>query len=298
MKKQGGSKASAWRNGCRRGRVATWSVLRLVPVIMVFSILCGCREKEPKVVRVAVIGGMVMSGMWEELSAQFEKDTGVKVEVAICGNKEVICPAFREGIADVLTMHSSDAVTDLVASGFARNMRPWARNELVILAPPGDPAGVLGWKDGAAALKKIAETKCRFVDAKGAGKRIIAEKLWSKAGIRPTGDWLLADQSTSPTELLSFAERNGAYVLCGRIPVLFGKLPKGGMQIAVEGDPDMQRPYVVVEADPQRVPSVRSEWARLLGDYLAGPRGQQFLRDHARSQPDGVPLFFPLDPRS
>ena len=256
----------------------------------------GCREKppEPKTVRVAVIGGMVMTGMWEKLSAQFEKDTGLKVEVAVCGNKEVIGPAFREGVADVLTMHSSDLATELVASGYARNLHPWARNEIVILAPPGDPAGIMGWKDGAAALRKIAETKSHFVDAKGAGKRIVSEKLWSKAGIRPTGDWLLPDRSATPQELLAFCESNNAYVLTGRIPVLFGKLPKGGMQIAVEGDPDMQRPYVVIEADPSKFPSARSGGARILSDYLTGPRGQQFLRNYALSQPDGVPLFFPI----
>lgn len=264
-------------------------------VMLMLLLLAGCKPAaETRTVRVAVIGGMVMSGMWETLSAQFEKDTGVKVELVVCGNKEVIGPEFRKGVADLLTMHSSDVATDLVASGFARNMRPWARNELVILAPPGDPAGVVGWKDGAAALKKIAETKSPFVDAKGAGKRIVAEKLWSKAGIRPTGDWLLADQSNSPTELLAFAERSGAYVLSGRIPVLFGKLPKGGMQIAVEGDPDMQRPYVVIEADPAKFPGARASLARQLSDYLTGPQGQQFLRDAAREQAGGVPLFFPI----
>lgn len=270
--------------------------MKMLGILLVLS-LAGCKPSGgEKSVRVAVIGGMVMSGMWEKLSTQFEKDTGVKIELALCGNKEVIGPAFREGVADVLTMHSSDVATDLVASGFARNMRPWARNELVILAPPGDPAGITGWRDGAAALKRIAETKSHFVDAKGAGKRIIAEKLWSKAGLRPTGEWLLADQSTTPQELLAFAEKNNAYVLTGRIPVLFGKLPKGGMQIAVEGDPDMQRPYVVIEADPGRFPNARTGSARLLSDYLTGPQGQQFLRDVARSQPDGVPLFFPITP--
>ncbi|MFA7343289.1 MAG: prepilin-type N-terminal cleavage/methylation domain-containing protein [Terrimicrobiaceae bacterium] len=155
-------------------------------------------------------------------------------------------------------------------------------------------AVIMGWKDGAAALKRIAETRRRFVDAKGAGKRIIAEKLWAKAGIRPTGDWLLADQSSSPAELLDFAEKNNAYVLTGRIPVLFGKLPKGGMTIAVQGDPDMQRPYVVIEADPQKFPNTRTAPARLLGEYLTGPQGQNFLRDFAGSQPDGIPLFFPI----
>jgi len=269
-------------------------MLRLV-VLLFLAAGIGCRPAPAqKPVRVAVIGGMVMSGMWEKLSTQFEKDTGVKIELAVCGNKEVIGPAFRDGIADVLTMHSSDVATDLVASGFARNMRPWARNELVILAPPGDPADIVGWTDGAAALKRIAETQSRFVDAKGAGKRIIAEKLWSKAGLRPTGDWLLADQSATPQELLAFAEKNNAYVLTGRIPVLFGKLPKGGMQIAVEGDPDMQRPYVVIEADPSRFPNTRTDSARLLSDYLTGPQGQEFLRNEARCQPDGIPLFFPL----
>ena len=269
-------------------RLSVFLLLVLLPAA------CKRATVEPKTVRVAVIGGMVMTGMWEKLSAQFEKDTGLKIEVAVCGNKEVIGPAFREGVADVLTMHSSDLATELVASGYARNLHPWARNEIVILAPPGDPAGIMGWKDGAAALRKIAETKSHFVDAKGAGKRIVSEKLWSKAGIRPTGDWLLPDRSATPQELLAFCESNNAYVLTGRIPVLFGKLPKGGMQIAVEGDPDMQRPYVVIEADPSKFPSARSGGARILSDYLTGPRGQQFLRNYAFSQPDGVPLFYPL----
>lgn len=151
-------------------------------LLLVFlPLACKRATAEPKAVRVAVIGGMVMTGMWEKLSEQFEKDTGLKLEVAVCGNKEVIGPAFREGMADVLTMHSSDLATELVASGYARNLRPWARNELVIL-----------------------------------------------------------------------------------------------------------------EADPAKFPSARSGGARIMSDYLTGPRGQQFLRNYAGSQPDGVPLFFPL----
>lgn len=271
---------------------------RLLLLLLAFlPSACNRAPEEPETIRVAVIGGMVMSGMWEKLSAKFEKETGFRLEVVATGPKEVIGPAFRTGIADVLTMHSSDVATDLVASGFGRNMRPWARNELVILAPPGDPAGVVGWKDGSAALRKIAGTKNRFVDAKGAGKRIVAEKLWKEAGVQPVGDWMLKDESTNPSDLLAFAERNNAYVLCGRIPVLFGKLPKGGMQIAVEGDPNMQRPYVVLEANPEKFPTTRCRGARILGDYLTGPQGQQFLCDYAHEQPDGVPLFFPLESR-
>ena len=36
---------------------------------------------EKPVVRVAVIGGMTMTGMWQEVSKMFEARTGYKVEV-------------------------------------------------------------------------------------------------------------------------------------------------------------------------------------------------------------------------
>lgn len=264
-------------------------------ILVVFLALAlGCKPSGDRTVRAAVIGGMVTSGMWAELAAAFEKQTGWKVEVVATGPKEVIGPAFRDGKADLLTMHSSDVVTELVAGGFGRNMRPWARNELVLLAPPGDPAGISGMNDGAAALRKIHDGGCQFIDARGSGKRIIAERLWKKAGLDPAGTWIVKDESTSATDLLAFAERRGAYVLCGRIPVLTGKLPPGRMTIAVRGDPDMQRPYVVIEADPANLPGSRTEGARALADFLTGPDGQEFLRRYAATQPLGIPMFFPL----
>ena len=48
--------------------------------------------------------------------------------------------AMRAGKVDLLTMHSGDITTDLVADGFGINMRPWTRNELCIVGPPDDPA--------------------------------------------------------------------------------------------------------------------------------------------------------------
>ena len=65
-------------------------------------------------------------------------------------------------------MHSSDKTTDLVADGFGVNLRPWARNEHTIVGPASDPAGIRGMKDGADALKKIAEAHAPFVDFYGA----------------------------------------------------------------------------------------------------------------------------------
>jgi tungstate transport system substrate-binding protein len=71
---------------------------------------------------------------------------------------------MRAGKVDLLTMHSGDITTDLVADGYGTDMRPWTRNELCIVGPPDDPAHVRGMTNGVAALKKIAAAKAHFVD--------------------------------------------------------------------------------------------------------------------------------------
>ena len=191
-------------------------VLPGVPVLIaavLAVVLAGCGRPKPAAypggkppVRVAVIGGMTLSGMWQALSVQFTRDTGWPVETMVTGPKDVLSAAFRKGQADLLTMHSSDQATDLVADGYALNLRPWARNEHAILGPAADPAGIRGGHDGAAALRRIADTHSLFVDFTGPGSRDIVHKLWKKAGLEiPKGDWLLKDESLTPEGILEYA---------------------------------------------------------------------------------------------
>lgn len=255
----------------------------------------GCeRPPEDRPIRVAVIGGMVMTGMWEKLTEQFEKDTGRKIELVAVGPKEVLIPAFREGKVDLLTMHSSDEATGLVAGGFGINLKPWTWNEHVIIGPSGDPAGIRGLKNGATALRKIAETQSPYVDARGGGRRLVAEKLWEKAGVRPAGPWVIKDESSSPTGLLAFAEKNHAYAICGRLPILWEKIPSGGMKVLVEGDPEMRRPFVIVEANPAKFPNTNHAGAEFLSAYLTGEKGQLFLARFQPEQAGTLPAFYPL----
>lgn len=255
----------------------------------------GCeRPPETQPIRVAVIGGMVMTGMWPKLAEQFEKDTGRKIELVATGPKDVLIPAFREGKVDLLTMHSSDEATSLVAGGLGINLKPWAWNEHVIIGPPDDPAGIRGMKNGAAALRKIAETQSRYVDARGGGKRLVAEKLWDQAGIRPAGEWVIKDESSSSADLLAFAEKNRAYAICGRLPILWEKIPSHGMVVMVEGDPEMRRPFVIVEANPAKFPKANHAGAELLSAYLTGEKGQLFLARFQPEQSGSLPAFYPL----
>lgn len=276
--------------------------MAIAVVMLLIGVGCGPRTRtaapggKPPI-RVAVIGGMTLSGMWQAFSARFTRETGWPVETVISGPKDVLAAAFRRGEVDLLTMHSSDQATDLVGDGFARNLRPWARNEHAILGPPADPAGIRGGHDGAAALKRIAETHSPFVDFTGPGSRDVVHRLWKKAGMEiPTGTWLLKDESVTPEGILVYAASHQAYVVVGRIPVLRGKMANpGGLEVMVQGDPDMRRPYVVVEADPRKVAHANVEGAKVLADYMVSERARASLQDFAEQQKNGFPLFYPAE---
>lgn len=264
-------------------------------LVLISSLFSTAQAEDRRPVRVAIIGGMTLSGMWQELAVEFEKDTGWKTEVVVTGPKDVLSEPFRRGEIDLLTMHTSDKSTDLVADGYGTNMRPWARNEHTIVGPPDDPAGIRGMKDGAAALQKIAVAHAPFVDFYGPGSRELTHKLWQRAGVKPEGEWLLKDESATPQGIVEFAAKKHAYVVIGRIPISYGKIPLAGMEVLVQGDPEMRRTYVVVEADPKKFPGkMNVAGARALSDWLTGEKGQRFLLAFGRKQAGGVPLFYPI----
>lgn len=261
--------------------------------------LVSCSRKtqapaNPHEVRCAVIGGMTMTGLWQQIAIMFEAESGYHITVVATGPRPVLDEAMRAGKADLLTMHSGDITTDLVADGFAINLRPWTRNELCIVGPPSDPAQVRGMTNGAAALRKIAETHAPFVDFQGIGSRELAHNLWRQAGVEPKGDWVLKDETISKWNILQYARTNNAYVVVGYIPAQMGKMPAGGMEILVKGDSNMRRPFVVMEADPKRFPQANIAGARALADFLCSQKVQKFLLEFGRKTNGPGPLFFPV----
>jgi tungstate transport system substrate-binding protein len=224
----------------------------------------------------------------------FEAKTSYHVELVVTGPRPELDKAMREGKVDLLTMHSGDITTDLVADGYGVNMRPWTRNELCIVGPPDDPAHVRGMTNGAAALRKIAEARARFVDFQGIGSRELVHTLWRLAGLEPKGDWVIKDDTVSKFNILQFALSNDAYVVVGRIPAQTGKMPAQGMEILVQGDPVMRRPFIVMETNPKKFPQANHAGARALSDFLLSAEVQNFLLEFGRQTNGPGPLFFPV----
>jgi tungstate transport system substrate-binding protein len=249
-----------------------------------------------KVVRCAVIGGFTMTGLWDEITRMFEAQTGYHVEVVVTGPRPGLDAAMRAGQVDLLTMHSGDITTDLVADGFAVNMQPWTRNELVIVGPTNDPVGIRGMTNGAEALKKTAMARANFVDFQGVGSRELTHTLWRLAGIEPKGDWFMRDDTAvSKWNILQFCRSNNAYVVVGFVPAFTGKMANEGMEIMVKDDPIMRRPYIVMVANPKRFPQANFAGAEALENFLLSPPAQNYLREFGRDKLANRPLFFPVN---
>jgi tungstate transport system substrate-binding protein len=262
--------------------------------VLAFTLPHSAVAQTNRVVRCAVIGGMTMTGLWPEVVKMFEAETGYHCQLAATGPRPEIAEVFRAGKADLLTMHSGDITTDLVADGYGINMRPWTRNELSIVGPTDDPAHIRGMTNGAAALRKIATAKARFVDFQGVGSRELAHNLWQAAGVEPKGDWVLKDDTVSKFDILQFARTNDAYVVVGYIPARLGKMNPAGIEILVQGDLAMRRPFIVMEANPKKFPDANFAGARALSDFLLSRRVQDFLAEFGQKTTGRGPLFHPV----
>lgn len=252
------------------------------------------QEPAPRPVRVAVINGMIMTGLWQALAERFTKETSIRVELAAAGERPILDEAFRKGGIDFLTMHSGDITTNLVADGLATGMRPWARNELVIVGPTADPAGIKGMTDGVAALKQIVARGGKFVDFRDIGSREVFHTLFTKSELSPDPKWLLQDTATDKREILNFAGEHHAYCIVGSLPVRTGRMPRKEMIAVVEGDLTMRRPFVLMVANPKHFPNANHAGAATLAAFLLKPDTQKFMATFGQGINGSEPYFYPV----
>ena len=276
----------------------------VIPLAVAAAMLtAGCNGRVPRgspsphKVRVAVIGGMVETGFWAALAERFEKAAAgrFKIEVVAAGPKNVIAAAFRRGQADLITMHASDTIINLAADGYACDPQPWLKNDLVIVGPRDDPAGIRNMKSAAEAFAKIAAAKAPFVVHASLGAQEVMREILDAGEIAMPSERLTILFTDRARDVLKIAAEKHAYTLIGRIPFRNGKLPNAGLELMVRGDPQLRRPYVVATANPRRVTGANVAGAKELADFLRKPETQAWIGGYGVSQLDDQPLFFPIE---
>ena len=276
------------------------SVVRtIVVLVLALTPAAGCKPAPaptptpvPKVQELvlATTTSTYDSGLLDFLLPDFEAQSNAKVEIIAMGTGQAIKTA-EQGDADVILVHARAREDKFVAEGYGVNRQDVMYNDFVIIGPEGDPAGIQGMTDAAAALARIAEAQATFAsrgDESGTHSKEMA--IWEKAGIEPGGDWYLSlGQGMGAT--LTFANEKGAYTLTDRGTYLSRK---EGLElpILVEGDPILFNPYGVIAVNPEKHPHVKYELAMKFIEWLTSVDTQQKIGEFGRDK-FGMPLFTP-----
>lgn len=231
------------------------------------------------------------SGLFDYLLPLFKAKTGIEVRVISQGTGQAL-DTGRRGDADVVFVHARAQELKFVEEGFSLERKPVMYNDFVLIGPKGDPAGIAGSKDIAAALTKIQERAAPFVSRGDRSGTHIAElALWKVAGVdlqAKKGPWY-REIGQGMGAALNSANAMGAYVLSDRGTWLSFK-NRGDLVIAVEGDKRLFNQYGVMSVNPAKHPHVKFDDGKLFVDWLTSPEGQKAIAGY---KIDGQQLFFP-----
>jgi tungstate transport system substrate-binding protein len=123
------------------------------------------------------------SGLFGHLLPLFKAKTGIDVRVMARGTGQAL-DAARQGEADVVFVHAKTEEEKFMADGFGVKIYPVMYNDFVLIGPNGDPAGVKGMHDVAAALQAIKAKAAPFISrGDRSGTHIRELGLWKAAGI-------------------------------------------------------------------------------------------------------------------
>ena len=228
------------------------------------------------------------SGLLKYLLPKYEAKCGCKVRYTAVGTGNAI-KLGENGDVDMLMVHARAAEDKFVAEGYGVNRRDLMYNDFVIVGPHSDPAGIRGTKDALAALKKIRQSGAIFIsrgDDSGTNKKELA--FWKELGVDPKGpNYLAIGQGMGQT--LTVAGEKKAYTLTDRATYATYK-DKTGLEIMVEGSPNLLNPYGVIAVNPKRYPGVNYDGAMAFIEWLTSDEGQKAI---AGFKPKGAQLFFP-----
>ena len=230
------------------------------------------------------------SGLFGYLLPIVKQKTGVEVKVLAQGTGQALDTA-RRGDADVVFVHARSAEEKFLSEGFGVKGYSVMYNDLVVIGPKDDPAGIKG-KDVAAALQAIKMKGAPFVSRGDRSGTHIAElKLWKGAGIdiaKDHGPWY-KEIGQGMGAALNMTSASNSYVLSDRGTWLAFK-NRGDLAVLVEGDKRLFNQYGVMLVNPAKHPAVKKEAGQRFIDWLISPEGQGAI---AGFKINGQQLFYP-----
>lgn len=261
-------------------------------VMAVVSLMTPLHVIAQEEVRVAVIGGLDLSGTWQAVEAAAEQALDIQVTTVLSAPKERIVPLFMAGDADLMLIHGGDETFSLQALGYAAPLTTWGFNEFVFVGPESDPAGIAQASTGAEAITRIQSTGQPLIGFRDPGSFNILQHLLDQAGLIPAQLNVIPDSAARAQQVLQQASRDQAYVVVGHIPVAFGRMTAPGIKVLFSGDSGMRRAYVIATPGPSHPASAQARAnAERLAGFLLSDTGQGVLMQSVSD--NGAPWIFP-----
>jgi tungstate transport system substrate-binding protein len=254
----------------RRERLGIFCAL----VVCTVPVTAGASDPaDAKVVRLAVVNTPQFSGLLDSLLPEFERETGIEVEVY--SGSDVYRKA-RAGKADLVVSHyGKKGLERFVMDGFGTWPRIVFSNQAALIGHRSDPAGVKGLTTVAEALQRIASKKAPFIHNNIPGIDYLTDIALESAGQPDRAGWFIDDGHVKAAAILLAEQRRG-YVIWGALPFLRfdGERDASELEILVAGDPSLQRIMAAIVVSPDKVPGANAKGAQALVDYLLSPRVQ------------------------
>ncbi len=265
-------------------------MLNLKRRLLVLCMLAGAAlpALSQQVIKLSTTTSTENSGLLQYLLPAFEAKTNTRVHVISVGTGKALEMA-KNGDVDVTLVHARPSEDKFVAEGLGVNRRDVMYNDFIIVGPTSDPAGVKGSRDVLAAMKKITDSRARFISrGDNSGTDQMEKAYWKAVGAKPEGSAYIS-AGLGMGEVLNMAAEMQAYTLTDR--ATYGAYrAKTGLVVAVEGDPKMFNPYGIIAVNPERHKSVNYKGAMQLIEWITSNEGQQKI---AGFKVDGQQLFFP-----
>ena len=231
------------------------------------------------------------SGLYDAILPQFEKQTGIRVNVVAVGTGQAIKNATR-GDGDVLLVHAKAAEEKFVADGWGVDRFDLMYNDFIFVGPDNDPAGLSDATSAVDALIRISSGRALFASrGDDSGTHQKERLLWTSAGIDPTtssGDWY-RETGSGMGATLNVAVGMNAYAITDRATwISFGN--KLGFKVVFDNDQELFNQYGIILVNPSRHPHVNAKDGQIFINWMLGKKGQTAIANYTL---DGQQLFFP-----
>ena len=256
--------------------------------LMALMLVMPAQATDKNIIRLATTTSTANTGLLDYLLPKFEAKCICKVHVISVGTGKAL-KLGEDGNVDVVLVHARPSEDVFVAAGHGVDRRDVMYNDFVLIGPNNDPDRIRGEKDVLAAMKKIVDSKWRFVSrGDDSGTDQMEKDYWKALGFKPEGKWYVS-AGQGMGEVLMMSGEMRAYTLTDRGTYISYR-DKIGLPILMQGDPKMFNPYGIIAVNPKKYPDINYQGATQLINWITSAEGQNLI---ASFKVGGEQLFTP-----